>query len=381
MPLTTKTFDQIVSDLCTAWAAEISLSPALVAGDPVLALMKAVGSQGLYLQFLVNLIYKFARASTAEGSDLDSWMADFGFARLAATYSTGKVTLSTKVAKPTTVVVPLGKTVQVNGGAIKFDIVADTNLTAWSPNQNSYVMPPGTLSIDVAVKAQVAGSSSNVQALQINQIANAITGIDTVANAQPLISGLDAESDKDYRARFILWINSLSKATKAALLSTILNVQQGLNVALLENTDVNANPRNGFFTAVIDDGSGATPGSLLTTIYNSLDAVRGFTIQHAVLAAVKVTVTIALNIKVATGANAVETQLAVQNAILNYVNTLKIGETLYLHKVTQIAIDASPNVLSVQPNSQLIDATEADRTCTVLQVIRTDAAHVTAGTY
>lgn len=361
MPLTTKSFDQLVSDLCNAWAAEISLSPALVAGDPVLAIMSAVGSQGLFLQFLVNLVYKFSRASTAEGTDLDSFMADFGFLRLAATNASGRVTLTTKVAKATNVLISVGKTVQVTGGAIKFDIVEDASLPAWSAEQNAYVLPAGTLSIDVAIKAQVAGSGSNVQATQINQIANAITGIDLVNNQQPFTNGLDAESDRDFRNRFILWINSLSKATKAAILSTVLNVQQGLNISLLENTDTAGNARNGFFTVVVDDGSGATPAPLLTSIFNAVDEVRGFTIQHGVLAAALVLVTIQLNIKVAAGANAAATQQAVQTAILAYVNSLKIGETLYLHKVTQVAIDASPNVLSVQPNSQLIDALEADK--------------------
>ncbi|MGC8030527.1 baseplate J/gp47 family protein, partial [Salmonella enterica] len=73
-------------------------------------------------------------------------------------------------------------------------------------------------SVTVPIQAVTAGVAGNVTAGSINTIAQAITGIDTVTNAAGLTNGEDAELDADFRARFIHYINSLSKATKAAVL-------------------------------------------------------------------------------------------------------------------------------------------------------------------
>ncbi|MFT2588653.1 baseplate J/gp47 family protein, partial [Escherichia coli] len=73
----------------------------------------------------------------------------------------------------------------------------------------------------------------------INTIAQAITGIDTVTNAAGLTNGEDAELDADFRARFIHYINSLSKATKAAVLYAILSLQQNVSAVIVENQAYN----------------------------------------------------------------------------------------------------------------------------------------------
>ena len=57
--------------MLTAWAAPLGLSPSLVSGDPLLALVEADAAQDQFLQSLAKALIVFARASTAPGADLD----------------------------------------------------------------------------------------------------------------------------------------------------------------------------------------------------------------------------------------------------------------------------------------------------------------------
>ena len=91
MPLITDTFDQFVANWVTSWAANMAVQPNLPVGDPALAVAEADAAQAVALQYIASQVVIFARASTATGVDLDSWMADFAFPRLPAVYATGVV--------------------------------------------------------------------------------------------------------------------------------------------------------------------------------------------------------------------------------------------------------------------------------------------------
>lgn len=379
MPLQTKVFGQIVNDLVSKWAGELQLSPSLVSGDPLLAIMQSVASQQLFLQALCEAVLKFARASTAEGEDLDSWLADFNFKRLPAIKAKGQVQFGLKIAKSTNTLIPLNKVIQVSGGAIQYKVVKDTSQTAWNEEQQGYVIVAGDSYATVTVESLTPGYAYNVQPGQLNEIASTITGVDTVFNVVAITNGLNAESDADCRNRFILYINSLSRNTRPAISAAIMSVQQGINFNLVENVDQNGDPRDGWFTVVIDDGSGDPPDSLLLKIQEAIEPVRGFTIGSNVVAATKVLVTAALNIRVKAGANAVQTQMNVQNKLVLYINQLLIGESLKVYKLIQIAFEADPNVIDVQVNSALVNGSEANLVPTIFEVIRTVPANVSVG--
>lgn len=382
MPLNFKTEDQIVSELVAAFASKIpGLQPYLIPGDPLLALAEGDATQINWLQALCKAIYIFSRASTAQNEDLDSWMNDFGFLRLAATKAKGQVELSLNTARTYSSVVPVGKIVQTLGGAIQYQIIQDNTQSAWSDAFGGYVFQAGQTSIIVTAEALVAGSAYNVQPGQLAYFASSGTNADKVVNLASITNGVDAESDDQFRQRFILWINSLSKNTRPSIQAAVMSVEQGLNFNLAENTDQNGNPRNGFFTVVVDDGSGNTPQPVLDLVTAAVEAVRGFTIEYTVVRATKLSVSASLNIKVNSGVSAQPIQQKVVGAIVDYINALKIGQTLYVYDLIGIALNADPNVLAVQVGSALVNSSEADVSATIFQVIRTVPSSVTVGTF
>lgn len=381
MPFNTKTFRQIVAETVTQWAVEQNLSPSLVSGDPLLALVQANASQQMFLQYLCEQVLKYARASTATGQDLDSWLADFGFSRLEASKARGQVTFSLKSAKPSPQMIPAGKVIQVIGGFIQYQVIGDPQQTHWDAAQDAYIIPAGQTSIIVTVEAVNAGYQFNVQPGQLNQFSSTISGVDFVTNESAISNGRDAENDIDAHNRFILFINSLSKNTKPALSEAIMSVEQGIDFNLLENIDANGNHRDGFFTAVIDDGSGAVPQSILVRVEQAIEPVRGFTIAYAVVAAQMVTLSVALNIRVADGANSVQVQANVEQGMLQHINSLKIGETLYLYSLVQSAYLADPAVMAIEVGSLQINGSGQDFVANQFQVLRTIPANVVAGTF
>ena len=80
-----------------------------------------------------------------------------------------------------------------------------------------------------------AGSQGNVLANSITSTNTGISGVDIVTNASAFTNGIDAETDAAFRIRFVAYLLSLSKDTKAAIGSAINNVQQGLSYTLTEN--------------------------------------------------------------------------------------------------------------------------------------------------
>lgn len=380
MPVAVKTFEELRDDLVARWAAELEIDPILPPGDPVLAIMEDVAMQLLFLESLVQAVEKLARASTAEGADLDTWVADYGVSRLPATKARGPATFSVLLARPTAVSISPGALVQTRGGIVQYQVVADTTKAAWNAASNAYILPAGELSVEATVEALVPGASSNVLSGQLVEFASSVAGIDKVTNEVPIIDGKDEESDADLRVRFIQFINGLSRATKAAIEGAIASVQQGIEQSLVENQLPNGTERAGVFTAVIDDGTGEPPADLITAITEKIDEYRGFTIQPSVVAAELVNILVALTIRIQDTLDVGPVLAAVKSAIVDFVNALTIGQSLYLSDIIKIATGVT-GVVAVQPNSAKIDGLEQDKEITAFQVLRTVAGSVTVGTY
>ena len=83
--LETKDFDTLVEE--QAAIVQGSSSRALLdfsIGSILRAIVEAYAAVAMWLQGLILSVLSLTRAATSSGSDLDSWMADFGLTRLAA---------------------------------------------------------------------------------------------------------------------------------------------------------------------------------------------------------------------------------------------------------------------------------------------------------
>jgi hypothetical protein len=181
--------------------------------------------------------------------------------------------------------------------------------------------------------------------------------VDTVTNAAAFLNGVDAESDAAYRARFVLFINSLSKGIKAAIASAVAGVQQGLNHTLTENEDYSGSFKPGYFYVVVDDGTGAASADLLARVSAAVEAVRGFTINYGVFAPSVVAANVVMTITSAAGYTHATVVGDVGTALATFPNSLKLGVSVPYTQLASVAyaVAGVQNVTAVNLNSGTAD--------------------------
>ena len=364
--VTTKSFTTIVSDMVTAVQGRASSLVDFAIGSVLRAFTESVASVVVWLESLILVLLTTTRASTSSGADLDSFVADFGLTRLPSQASTGQVTFA-RFTSTMQAIIAVGTVVQTSDGTQQFTVIADTTQTAYNAALNAYVIAAGTGSATATVQASSPGTGGNVAAGTITVIAQAVTYVDTVTNGLAFTNGANAESDQALRARFVAYIASLSKATKAAILNAVLGLGTGAACALTENYAYNGTYQPGYFYAVVDDGSG-TPGStFLSSAANAIDAVRPFTVQFSVFAPVILTANVSMTATVAAGYDPVATKATARAAVLAYIATLSMGQMLPYTRLLQVAYDASPGITNI--TGLTINGGTADLTATAQQRI------------
>lgn len=317
-------------------------------------------------QLIVTLLIN-TRASTCSDDDLDTWMADFGFIRLSADFATGSVTYSRFTAS-VSALIPIGALVASADGSQQYAVTIDTTNALYSASMGGYLVPAGTASATVPVVASTAGSAANALVGTVTTIVGSISGIDTVTNTAVFANGEDAESDTDFRARFVLWVQSLSKGTKAAIGYALASMQQGVTYTLTENQDYSGNTLYGYFYAVVDDGSGAPSSAFLASASSAIDAVRAFTTRFGVFPPALVTANVGMTI---TTDGTVAHSVVVANvvtAIQAYISGLSLGQILPYTQLAAIAYAVSPSITNV--SGVLLNAGVGDLAATQKQVIR-----------
>lgn len=346
MAISSKDFNTLVQEMVAAMQGRAAALIDFSVGSILRALTESVAAQVVWLQGLVLQLLASTRAATSTGADLDSWMADYGLARLPAVAAHGLVTFS-RYTVDGTANIPLGTVIQTQDGLQKYIVQADSQNMAFNPTLNAYVMTAGLQSVDVPVQAFVAGTAGNMPAGQINALGQALPGVDTVSNAMDFENGVDAEGDDAFRLRFTQHIASLSKATMTAIDDAISSVPGASSYDVVENLDINGNPAPGSFYVVVDDGSGAPDEVFLGNVAAQVEAVRPLAVTFSVHPPLLTTVDISISVAVSDNYDAPATRAAVQDALRRFVNGLGMGSGLPYTRLIQIAYDASAGVANV----------------------------------
>ncbi|MGA7584843.1 MAG: baseplate J/gp47 family protein [Rouxiella badensis] len=368
MALNIKTFATLVSDQVTALQGAAAGLVDTAIGSILRSILESNSAVAIWIQQLIVNLLVTTRAATSSGDDLDSWMADFSFTRLAATAATGQVVFS-RFTATNQAVIPVGTQVSTTDGSQAYLVTTDTTNAAYDPTLAGYLIAAGVTSVRVPVQAVTAGAAGNALEGTITVISGSVQYVDTVTNPVTFGTGEDAESDTDFRARFVLWIASLSKSTLSAIGYALSSMQNGVTYTLTENQTYSGLSQPGYFYAVVDDGSGAPSSTFLGQAYSAIDAVRGFTVTFGVFAPARVTANIAMTITLSAPAVRAEVVALVDAALEAYVAGLALGQTLPFTQLATIAYGASPyvtNVTGVMLNGSLAD----DLTATASQVIR-----------
>lgn len=368
MPIQIRQYADMVESALAAVSTKSGVPLNLDPGSIVRALLEAALLQDLYQQVLLLQVQAAGRASTATGADLDSYFEDFDFPRLPATHDVGQATFSRFTANGSSPTVPVGATIQSNAGQITYVVVADPFNPDYDMILSGYPIPPDGTSVTTTIQAVEPGTASNVIAGILTVLTSAIPGVDEVVNLQPINNAKDAETDTAYRARFVQFLNSLSKATAGAIDAAIEKVQQGLSWIKLENQTPTGAARPGFFSVVAEDGSGSLPTATHDAIASAVEAVRPFTVGFGVFAPSIVEVDVSMTAILASDADEAKARAAIKNAVSSYLVGRGIGATVYFSRIVQLAIDASADVLAVE--CVLLNGTPGDVVVGPTQIAR-----------
>lgn len=367
MAITTQDFTTLVRSSVAAIQGAAKGLVDLTVGSILRAVVEANATVVLWLQGLILQLLATTRAATSSGTDLDSFMLDFGVTRLAAVQATGQVTFS-RFTPTLQAVVPVGATISTGDGTQSFTVILDTTNAAYSPTLGGYVLGSGTSSVTVTVQAASSGSGANALIGQITLLNQPVSGVDTVTNSAAFTTGVDPETDAALRTRFVAYLASLSKATKSAVGTAITSLKQGVNYSLTENQTYGGVAQAGYFFVVVDDGTGAPSSTLLASAATAIDAVRPVTSTFAVFAPVVVNAAVAMSATIATGYDPVATKALIVTALKTYINALTLGQALTYSRLTQVAYDASPGVSNI--TGVTLNTSTADLAATALQVVK-----------
>lgn len=359
MPLETRTFSQFVDDMTAVVQGSAAKLLDVSTGSVLRAVLEAGASVALWLQWLISDVMNSSRAATASGGSLDSWMADFSFTRLPASHASGQV-LFGRYNATREVTIPVGSTVRTPDGSIVVSVLVDRSHPCWVEAAAGYKLGAGQYSIELPVESSGSGAAMNIQAGTLTLLASALAGIDTVTNNAPLVGGIDAETDHDFRRRFLDYINSRSLATLGAVRDAIQGTRQGLNFIIDEGVNESGDSLAGHFVVTVDDGTGFPPSSLLQQLSDRIEDVRPIGTSFSVTCpdVILASVSVSLSIDGDTVSSSADLRLQVTNAIIAYIQKLSIGQELSVTRVAQVAYAQSQAVQNVRQIT--INGTSAD---------------------
>lgn len=297
---------------------------------------------------LTALQYAYNQSSptTAVGAGLDRIVKLNGIARLAYSFSTAVVTAT---GTPGTVI---------------------TNGLAQDTNGNQWLLPPTTIpgggSIMFTATCTTAGNITAVPGA-ISIIATPIGGWTGVTNAAAAVPGNPIETDSQLRARQAISVAIPSATRLAGTVAALRALPSIGRVTAYENptgaTDSLGNPAHSV-TAVVEGG--LTQLAIATAIYNNrgigcltngnvsgspvaqtvtvnvTDPNTGFVLPISYLTPAYVPIYVSISVHLLPGGTSA-TLTAVQAAIVAYLNTLAIGESVVYSELWGAALNARSN--------------------------------------
>lgn len=205
-----KTYADIIADMESKAKNLLGANIDLSSASP-LALFLRVIAFGLSLLWAVaERVYNSAFVDHAVGQSLDYVVKYAGIARRSATAARRMVRFTGDPG----VVIPAGFLIGTDDLSIRF-ATAET------------VTIPESGQVDILTHAVEPGTSSNVSTGQLNRVINPIAGIDAVTNIDHPrnVDGLDRETDRELRERYVLSLAAGGASTIDSIRASVLAVR------------------------------------------------------------------------------------------------------------------------------------------------------------
>lgn len=290
---------------------------------------------------LAQAVWNGMSPMSAVGVQQDSLYKINGIARLPATSSTATLTVT-----------------GIAGTVLNNCVAADANGNLW--DLPTSVTIPTTGSIDVPGVCETTGQITAGPGT-ITVRVTGVTGWNGVTNAAAATPGTAVETDSAFRARQSLSVAGSSvtpvDATLAAI-AAVPGVTRWASGPCIENptgaTDSCGNPPHSI-SMVVEGGTDAavaqaiytkkTPGCLTngTTTVNVTDPITGSTMPISFFRPIYVPIFADCTVVHLAGYTTA-TDTAIQTAIVNYLNSLQIGEELTISALYGAALSVMPNL-------------------------------------
>ncbi len=294
---------------------------------------------------LCQLAYNARSPLTAIGADLDSVVKLNGIARLSPSSSTAVLVLTGSPNTP------------VNNG-----VISDSNGILWSIPATVTIGPSGTVSVTAV--CQQTGAVSAAQNTIITPVGGFTAGWTGVTNPNPAVVGSPAEADSQLRARQSVSVALPSETRLAGTQAGIEAVSGVTRTNVLENqtsiTDSFGNESHSL-TCVVEGGVDLavataiftnrgigcnTLGATATTMTEVpvTDPNSGNVTTIGFIRPTYVPIYINLSVHGLTSAFNSTVQAAIVTALVNYLNSLEIGETVSYSALIATAMSVNPNL-------------------------------------
>lgn len=357
MTLPIQTYKQIVDAQSASMQANSPVVLDTSAGSVIAALINSNAANSIWLQALATQLLAVTRLSTSSGIDVDTFIADFGFARSTGNAAFGSLTFSRSTATQPGIV-PVGTLVSISTNpSLTYIVTLDTTNGYYNAAQNAYILPVNTASIIVPAQCQTTGTIGNAIIGAINTIVNASTTpfVTAVTNAAAFAGGINAWSDTQTKQEFILYIGGLSRATYQAIAYAVSSTPSpdGSVVArynIVENFNTSGGQQLGFFYVVIDNGQGTTASTALVNAVSArVNLYRGLTIQYSVQAATFTAVAIVIWVKLIASPTETQTQITanITAALASYALGLSFNQPFLYSRISEVVYDCDANIASI----------------------------------
>lgn len=184
--------------------------------------------------------------------------------------------------------------------------------------------------VTVAAQAEEVGTAGNVIAGAINSLVDIPAGLSGVTNVAVFTGGTEPEETETYRSKLLEFVRA-PKAGSPTDLKVWAEAIEGVQTATVFPNDNLGTPQNGHVTVRIAGVNGAVPpANVVTAVIDDLTArdIANITIHVTTFSALSTNVTV--TITAATGFTLADVSASVQQAIIDYINSVPVGGTVYV---------------------------------------------------
>lgn len=252
MSYTPKSYNDIMRDLRGMMLGRTNLND-INAGSVMNTLLSAVAQEIASSERRLYNIRESFFLKNIGGSDLDQRVAELppeGMARLEASNASGSVLTIERSDNTAELIIPAGS------------LVGTTDGQQYRTSIDVVIAQGEDLVENVHIICTTAGAVGNVGVSTISEIVAMPDDVFSVTNTQPLTNGNDRETDEQLRSRALLYNQSLTRCTRAALefLGASFVSSEGERMRFINLWEDPATPA--YSELVVDDGSGLTVNSV-----------------------------------------------------------------------------------------------------------------------